>query len=266
MATADARLAYEKNGKKGVFVHVPTKTTYYPEIVFKNNPYIERHPKSVDDVNLLDNIPKNRPYAKDGPNGELVIDNSFKAVPGDLFLTEDEMAWVPEIGPYILVEPNVKQTFLFGQNKDWGFEKWQMLVNETDLPWVQAVYPGAKLLKGARHIQADIRQGFALMSRARLFAGTDGAMHHAAAALRTPAVVIWGHFSSPRVLGYESHINIWKRTGPCWSFGSICMECKRTMRGISVSEVKSVILSAWSRLSKDEESSLKPSPKEAQPA
>ncbi len=69
------------------------------------------------------------------------------------------------------------------------------------------------------------RNALAILSKAKLFVGTDGGLHHAAAALGIPSVVIWTGFSSPRHLGYDTHRNIHDGSEPCGTFNSVCKHC-----------------------------------------
>jgi hypothetical protein len=262
IASAQARYRYKQNGRKCVYIDPIKKETYWSE-VFANNPYIDRFPVEGEHYNLIPNHPANRPYIGEALPDRIIWNRDFKAVPGDIFLSEEESAWTPVEKPYVLIEPNVKQKWLFSENKNWGFEKWQMLVDRNpQIPWVQPVYEDARRLRGVREVRTDhYRKGFALLAKSSLFIGTDGGLHHAAAALKVPAIVIWGHFTSPRMLGYEEQTNIWKGLGPCGSL-NLCKECKRVMKMISVADVESRLRSALSRLSIEEGSSLKPSLKD----
>ena len=42
-----------------------------------------------------------------------------------------------------------------------------------------------------------------------LFVGTEGGMHHAAAATNRDALVIFGGHISPKITGYENHKNLY---------------------------------------------------------
>lgn len=246
IASAQARETYKKNGKKCVFIDSVKKETYWSE-VFANNPYIERYPVEGGHYNLIPNHPANRPYIRDALPERIVWNTLFKVVAGDVFLSEDERSWVPVEQPYVLVEPNVKQKWLFSENKNWGFGKWQMIVDRNPhIPWVQPIYEGSRGLRGVKGVRTETyRKGFALLAKASLFMGTDGALHHAAAALKVPAIVVWGHFTSPKILGYDDQMNIWKGLGPCGSL-NICKECQRVMKSISVAEVEARLMKVWS--------------------
>jgi len=69
----------------------------------------------------------------------------------------------------------------------------------------------------------------------------EGGLHHAAAALGRPAVVIFGHFIDPEVTGYHGHKNLrGGAVGMCGSWSS-CPECVRAMEAIT----PEVVVDAW---------------------
>jgi ADP-heptose:LPS heptosyltransferase len=75
------------------------------------------------------------------------------------------------------------------------------------------------------------------LARAKLYIGAEGGLHHAAAALGVPAVVLFGGFIPPLVTGYETHINL--TGGAQEACGSLkpCDHCRKAMDAISVEEV-----------------------------
>jgi ADP-heptose:LPS heptosyltransferase len=74
----------------------------------------------------------------------------------------------------------------------------------------------------------------AVLSLAKGFVGSDGGLHHAAAALNIPATVVWGGFASYKNLGYPDHINIHieDENTPCGEF-SDCLHCRAIMDSIT---------------------------------
>jgi hypothetical protein len=149
----------------------------------------------------------------------------FKADPGELFLTAEEIGKWSEYSKFAYIEPNIKGWL--GPNKDWGFDRWQEVVSSMpDIAWVQG--PGAKL-KGVTQVETtSFRDACALLSKADLFVGTDGGLHHAAAALGKPAVVVWGGYTHPRNLGYDAHINLHSGAEPCGNLKA-CGHCSAAM-------------------------------------
>ena len=138
------------------------------------------------------------------------------------------MFWMP-------LEPRIKAGA--SPNKDWGWARWQALVRlRRDVDWVQLGPPGTRLLDGARLVAtADFRTACALLSGARAAVLPEGGLHHAAAALRVPAVVIFGGMTSPANTGYETHVNLFETMGGASPCGQRlpCDHCARAMAAIT---------------------------------
>ena len=166
----------------------------------------------------------------------------YRAVPGELFLhpNEERFARIVEpIGPFVLVEPRVKAD---RSNKDWGWGRWESLIGaRPDIQWAQVGPHGARKIAGATMIETgDFRQALAVLARAAAFVGTDGALHHAAAALGVPAVVIWGGFTSPRNLGYDAQENLHDGGDPCGARRP-CDHCAKAMTAIAPADVSAAL-------------------------
>jgi ADP-heptose:LPS heptosyltransferase len=93
---------------------------------------------------------------------------------------------------------------------------------------------------------SSFRDACRLLSNADLFVGTDGGLHHAAAALGKRAVVVWGGLVSPKILGYDSHINLHSGTHSCGSEGP-CLHCRKALDWVTVDMVVSAIESLCDR-------------------
>ncbi len=235
LATAEARQHNEETGLKVVFVDYRDDRPFRSE-VFDNNPRIEQHPQHGRQyVVLRTNGGGRRPYHT-GYDGERFYWNmDFKATPGELFLSRDEKNRGEEC---VLIEPHVK-SFTMSRNKAW--HKWQELVDSLPLNWVQLGPPEANALRGVRRvITKKFRDTLGWIEKASLVVTADGALQHAAAALGTPAVVLWGHLVPPSVLGYDSHTNICHATEWC-GLNAPCPKCREAMDAISVQEVKAAI-------------------------
>ena len=170
----------------------------------------------------------------------------FECPPGEVFLTREEKAfalgrlWVPD--PVAIIEPRVKPIGeCAGAIKQWGTPKYQELAGRllaaTGCRPVQLVPVGAKpLLRDVDAIETPtFRHALAVLGLAALYIGPEGGLHHGAAAVGTPAVVIFGGFNTPRSTGYAWHDNI--AVGePCGSIDA-CWHCKAAMDSISVDRV-----------------------------
>lgn len=215
----------------------------YWDEVFEGNPKIAKNPSK--ETRWVQNYPGSRPYVTSiRPNKTYEINQSYRAPYGKLYLSEQEIGWAAEQvkGDYIVVEPYIKEPvggFLYlGRNKEW--DKWGELL-KLDYPWVQL--GGNKAV--TRHVPTkSFRRALAMLSRAKLLVTTDGALHHAAAALGVPAIVLWGGVVSPKVLGYPTHTNIWNGAESCGTFGHECPHCREAMKSISLDQVKRALEAA----------------------
>ena len=140
----------------------------------------------------------------------------------------------------IHIQPTVKIK-LGSINRDWGFNKWQEVVNSlcNEYTFIQTSYGNEKKLQNVVNIHdINFRMACSILSNADLFIGTEGGMHHAAAALGIKGIVIFGGFIDPLITGYESHINLYidNKDSPCGSKKE-CKHCKDSMDLITVDSV-----------------------------
>jgi ADP-heptose:LPS heptosyltransferase len=120
------------------------------------------------------------------------------------------------------------------------------------LPDVRFIQGPGRRLDGVEQAQTDsFRQACALLSKASLFIGTDGGLHHAAAALGKPAVVIWGGYTHPRNLGYDFHVNLQANgVEPC-GLTIPCQHCRTAMDRVTVKEVVQAVKGELRRIGLD---------------
>lgn len=227
MATADARDVNEKYGVRVVFGDGQNK--HYSE-VFDRNPRIAQTLEPDEVFAWVANYPSRRPYIKQTHKYHFEFHEEFKARTGELYPSD------PKTGGYVLIEPNVKQDYWLGKNKDWGFRNWKALVSKLDCEWYQMGQ--APYLDKKRVIKtATFNDAINHLAGARLLITTDGALHHAAAALGIPAIVLWGGVASPENLGYEQHINLWHGNFSCGTHSKACKHCQQALAKITVEEV-----------------------------
>ena len=258
------------------------------EIIFRHNPKITEGRK----VNLKEpcvwvkNYAGSRPYFTDvGLNGVWPKKYKFKdfqASPGEFFFSEEEEKKYEEFkskySDCILLNPAIKNGLCEG-NKDWGIKKWQKLAERLggeghglvqsthgNAGVAQEFFPNERtnnpllLLYNSRGmVFADtysFRDMVQLIRATKLCVTTEGAVHHAAAAVGKPAVVIFGGRMSPKMLGYESHHNLYvelemaideqlagsqhnrvsKAASPC-GMHDPCAHCRECMDRITVDMV-----------------------------
>lgn len=241
MACGEAKAIHEATGKK---VKIGDKRTIWREAeIFANNPYVCQ---SINEDGIwLANYPTHRPYIAGTKDGCMLF-KDYRPKPGELFFSKEELKWAEKNAPkedFIIIEPNVKRTYVHTVNKAWHY--WQDLVKH-DYPFYQMgdsnVKPITKMIK-----TKTFREALLILSRAKLFVGTDGGLHHAAAALNIPAVVIWTGFTSPKHLGYDNHINIHDGGEPCGTYKGVCQHCLDISHSITVERVLDAINTKWCR-------------------
>jgi len=204
-------------------------------------------------VQWLVNHPGRRPYhAK--VTAERFFFSAWRATPGELFFDAGERAFAAaQPAPFVVVEPAIKASA--SPNKDWGFERFQRVVaRRAGLPWLQLGAAGTRRLAGVRHlVTPDFRRAAAVLGRARAYLGPEGGLHHAAAALGVPAVVIFGAFTAPANTGYAGHLNIYRPhgDGPCGRRRP-CPDCAERLAAITPDEVAAALdrLLRWPHFSR----------------
>lgn len=176
----------------------------------------------------------------DGKNSRWIWNYDFHAKPGELFFRPNEKEAAKD-QDFILIEPNLPMWKSVSINKKWDRYQevaYALLYRGFDV--AQFEYPGITTkLNGVRLIPSPtIRRGLARMAKAKLYIGPEGGLHHAAAALNIPAIVLFGGFVPPSVTGYDNHINL---TGGAEACGSItrCDHCEQAMRRITPDEIVS---------------------------
>ena len=240
MASGDAKEANERTGKKvklgdGVRMFLDSQ-------IFANNPRMAS--SSDTDVVWVKNYQGHRPYLKGTKDGRLLFNDDYKPRVGEVYFSQLEKKNIDKIDKdYIVVEPNVKRVYAHTVNKAW--HGWEELFKH-DLPWLQLGDVSVKRYTKWKETNT-FREALQVLSKAKLFVGTDGGLHHAAAALGIPSVVIWTGFTSPRHLGYDTHRNIHDGSEPCGTYDSVCQHCLLKSKAITVEQVLDAVNTEWHR-------------------
>lgn len=228
MATAQVRELHKLTGRQ-VFVVGAHGRPVWSE-VFDHNPRISRG-WSKGCVKLI-NGGGVRPYI-DRKLPDRFVWKQWNIAPGEIYLTDDEVAFGAAYAGKILIEPNTKAD---PSNKAWIFDRWQSLVDRGG-DFVQVGAPGARQLRGVQFVETPtFRHACAVLAACRAFVGAEGGLHHAAAALHKPAVVLFSEFISPAFTGYPTHRNLRHAQSACGS-RLPCEGCRRSMEAITVDEV-----------------------------
>lgn len=228
--------------------------TYWNE-VFEHNPYIIKDTEihKHDEVYWIKNYEGNRPYRNYGdhlPKKNYNWKKEFKAKKGEIFFSTAEKKIAKEVifnirkkignRKLVFIEPNVKKRLGY-ENRDWGFEKWQNVVNELKefYDFLQITYGSNKPINGSINIHGlNFRTSVAILSLCDLFIGTEGGMHHAAAATDRQSIVIYGGHISPEITGYDFQKNLYIQNylSPCGS-KELCDHCQDCLKKITTEDL-----------------------------
>jgi predicted thioesterase len=231
MATAEVKQAHVARGGRVLVVGANNKVQWSE--IFENNPKITRDPRSAS-CRVI-NGPGCRPYIANRSQTRWTWRRERNQQPGEIYLSDGEARFAETVRGKILSEPNVKANG--HANKAWPFERWQELVDQIGEPMVQVGGMATRWLRNVQRVETvTFRLACAVLSVSRAFVGTEGALHHAAAAFGVPAVVLFSEFISPDVTGYGTQINIRHAGEPCGSRVP-CAGCAASMMAIDVDEV-----------------------------
>lgn len=216
----------------------------WSEQIFRNNPNIARPgDEGSDDIEWIAHYKGSRLYNRLSPDGRKWIWNlEFRPVAGELFFSDDELRFSESIGSgFIVIEPNVPWFKTVFKNKDWGAARYQALACELSTAGhrvIQFVHESTRVrLESAASLYTPtFRHALAVLSRAAIYIGPEGGLHHGAAAVGISAVVLFGGFIPPSVTGYPTHTNLTGGATACGRLQS-CRHCKDAMAAIGVDRV-----------------------------
>ena len=237
MAAGEARLAHEKTGRP-VLITDPAGKPQWSE-VFEHNPYIIPKPFAAGGFVRVISSSGNRPYIAAKSAGRWTW-KPYTPIPAQMFFTDAELAFAEPYRGAVMVEPNVKATE--HSNKAWLAERWVQLSAELvayhHSRVIQCTQSSAVkvLLSAERVVTPTFRQALAVLSVCRALVTTEGGLMHGAAAVGTPAVVLWSEFIDPSITGYKQHRNIRHASKTC-GMRINCPSCRRSMEAITVDEV-----------------------------
>lgn len=168
--------------------------------IWEGNPHIAKPGESFDE--WLINCGGNRPYIV-AKNDQRWTWKPFGPLPGEIFLTERERSLGQLTNGRIVVQPGIKGGASPG--KQWPLAYWTRLCEHLGKRVLQIGNGSEPRIPGVDFLKtASFRDACGVLATARAAVLQEGGLHHAAAALGVPAVVIFGGFISPKVTGYAS--------------------------------------------------------------
>lgn len=195
LAAGQAKLLHRKTGKK-IAIGRPNKV--YWSVFYEHNPYLVSVPKG--NCIWLENYPGHRGYFSKKDANRYWWNLDYRAEPAEIFFGPDEPV-TP--GDYVVIECHNKAAASPGKR----YPYWQRVVDlMPGIEFRQPVY-GQPPLNGVKPIRTSLRSVAQLIAGARAYVGPDGCLHHLAAALGKPAVVVFGGFAPKEALGYSFHRN-----------------------------------------------------------
>lgn len=217
----------------------------YAEKIYRNNPNVAAPgQESAADLEWVEHYVGKRVYNRfDGNRWHWIP--GFNNSPGEIFFDDGELSFARKQGTgFVVIEPNVPKFKSVAVNKQWPllrYDEVARLLTASGHEVVQFHYgpphgPGHKL-PGVRLINApDFRHALAVLARAAMYVGPEGGLHHGAAAVDVPAVVIFGGMISPDITGYAAHTNLFTGGEACGSL-SPCDHCRKALEAITVEQV-----------------------------
>lgn len=236
MASGQARVLHERTGRKVQVVDRHGERRWSP--IWEGNPKIAR-PSDSGKFETVVNAPGTRPYHSGKLEDRWVYNPTFRADVGEIYFTEAERDFASRYQPQVVVEPNLKKKA--SPNKDWGWERWLAFAGmalERGMGLVQLGPAGTRRLPGVALIETpSFRHACAVLANAGAYVGHEGGLHHAAAALHIPGVVIFGGFTPVELTGYPIHRNFGVGIGGACGMRRPCAHCAREMAAITPQRV-----------------------------
>lgn len=234
IAAGRARKLYQET-KQPVLIVGRHNVRYWSDL-WNDVPYIIRRPAGRRYRTLIDGSGVRAYIAAKTP--ERWTWRPFTPTPAEIVFTPAELAFAEPYRGMVMVEPNVKANT--HRNKAWYWDRWQQVVEAIpEARFVQCVphHSQSHLAGVYEHVTTPtFRQACAVLSVCRAFVGTEGGLMHAAAAVGTPAVILWSEFISPDITGYAQHRNL-RHAGPACGMRTDCPGCRASMEAITVEEV-----------------------------
>jgi ADP-heptose:LPS heptosyltransferase len=126
---------------------------------------------------------------------QIIFNMDYKAEPAIIELSELD-------NDYVIIEPHTKK----GAPPGKAWHHYAEVVAACDYNFLQ--FNSDSL--GVDYINTSIVDAARWIAGCRCYIGTEGFLHHLAAAFGKPAVVLFGAYSHPSVTGYDFHTNIWR--------------------------------------------------------
>ena len=264
LITAFAAKIKKKYPERQIVIGNSKAGTAFYSRVWDHNPNIADCRNLLKDkpIHLIDYHSENRPYIdhEKSTTSKMIWNKKFKPVPGEIYFSDDEISTAENIlldAKKFWIKSNKKnfkkiifletssikinnfQLSIKHQNKDWGYENWVQLVNKikNDNLIIHSIHDETKIIDGIYSPkEMNFRTACAILKLSDLYIGPEGGFGHVAAALRKKAVLYFGGWISPDVIGYDFHENIYydNDSSPCGEIKKLCNHCNDARKSITV--------------------------------
>lgn len=216
--------------------------------IFRGNPNIAAPgSEGAADLEWIGYYKGSRIYnSHDRAGNRWIWNREFRPIAGEVVFDAGERAAGSRYGDdFILIEPNVPGWKSSAANKDWGFDRYQAVADRLLAEGRRVAQfrhdPAARVLGGVVGLETrGFRDALSILAYATLYVGPEGGLHHGAAAVQVPGVVLFGGFIPPAVTGYPIHTNLTGGAEACGSLGP-CGHCRQAMAAIAVADVHTAI-------------------------
>lgn len=238
MVTGLARQAQEKEDLPVLVLDRNGQPRWHP--VWNLTPRIVQRVRENKAHHTLVNGPGVRPYIAAKTSTRWTWKDWGGPPRGEIYLSEREETFGRLNSGRIVLEPHTKDKA--SPNKQWGWLRWNKLAWLLQEKYGQRVTQigssGAQLLEGADFVATpDFRMAVAVLKNARAAVLPEGGLHHAAAAVGLPSVVIFGGYIAPAVTGYAGQVNLFEGGGLGCGMRARCDHCAEAMAKIQPDEV-----------------------------
>ena len=240
MSIGEARALHKRTGQRVMIVGRDGRPVRSD--LFNWLPYLVTHPRHANGqpYQRLINGSGVRPYIAAKADDRWTW-RKYKPIPAEVRFTSEEITFAEPYRGMVMLVPEVKK--IGHGNKDWGPIYWQQLdsmIWSHGVQFGRAVQCGQSGSRWLNHATAAVtptfRHALAVLSVCRAVVTTEGGLMHGAAAVDTPAVVIWSEFISPEITGYPQHRNLRKAGEPCGR-RTDCPSCRKSLTAITPIEV-----------------------------
>lgn len=214
MASGHALAEHRRTGKRVKILDLHGRPRF--DVLWHGLNWIAQ-PHERGDFATIQNGPQCRPYIE-YPFGREIGQRwtSWRARDhlGAIALTGSEQQFArtatARLGRFFVIEPTLDPKS--NPNKQWPAANWAELATLMIADGLKVVQMGPQPLRvppGVTFVRTrSFRQAAAVLARAAGAVLPEGGLHHAAAVLGVPAVVLFGGYISPETTGYGGHLNL----------------------------------------------------------